>query len=110
MPKYLVDLGLDGYDSREEERVACDAFLKEQLDFSASSVHAERIEEIEEGPTAKQLAELWNICRNFVKKYKPSCPESIQQVDEINLACTDFVEEICGCVGYYDSESEKEGD
>lgn len=38
MPKYLVDLWLDGYETEEEENEACIAFIKEQLDFSASSV------------------------------------------------------------------------
>jgi len=109
MPKYLLDIGLDGYNSEEEEKEACDVFIIDQLDFSASSVHAEHVEETEDGPTAKQLADLWNICRKFIKEYKPSCPESIQQVDEINLACPDLAEEICECVGYYSQES-NEGD
>lgn len=107
MPKYLLDLWLDGYNSEEEEKKACDEFIQDQLDFSASSVHVEHIEETENGPTAKQLADLWNLCRKFINKYKPSCPESINQVDAINLACIDFVEEICDCVGYYDYESEE---
>jgi hypothetical protein len=67
-----------------------------------------RIKEKEEGPTAKQLTDLWILCRKFVNKYKPSCPESINQVDEINLACTDFVEEICNCVGYYEPGSKED--
>jgi len=38
MPKFLVDLSLDGYESEAEEAAACLEFIKEQLDFSASSV------------------------------------------------------------------------
>lgn len=36
--KFLIDLNMDGYESREEERKACIEFIEEQLDFSASSV------------------------------------------------------------------------
>lgn len=36
--KFLIDLSMDGYDSEEEEKEACIAFIEEQLDFSASSV------------------------------------------------------------------------
>jgi len=106
MPKYLVDLWLDGYDSEDEVKEACDEFIKEQLDFSASSVHAKHLEETEDGPTVDQLSNLWNTCRKFIKKYKPLCPESIYQVDRISLACEEFVEEICNCVGYYDDDKE----
>jgi hypothetical protein len=108
MPKYILDLSLDGYDSEEEEKEACDIFIKEQLDFSASSVLVKPLEETKDGPTIGQLSNLWNVCRKFVNEYKPSCPESIYQVDRISLACEDFVTEICDCVGYYDGD--KEGD
>lgn len=57
-------------------------------------------------PTQEELLKLWNICKGFVEKYKPTCAESIYQVDHINLACPEFVEEICDCVGYYDYEKE----
>jgi len=36
--KFLIDLNMDGYDSEEEEKEACIVFIKEQLDFSTSSV------------------------------------------------------------------------
>jgi hypothetical protein len=101
MPKYLLDLGLDGCYSDEELKDACDIFIKGQLSTPDSILKFEYIEETEDGPTAEQLIKLWNTCRKFVDEYKPSCPESICQVDEISLACGDFVEEICDCVGYY---------
>lgn len=103
MPKYLVDLWLDGYNSEDEVKEACDDFIREQLDFSISKFHVESLEEIKEGPTVEQLSDLWKICKKFLNKHKPSCPESIYQVDSISLACEDFVEEICNCVGYYES-------
>ena len=43
MPKFIVDLWLDGYDSEEEMEKACEEFIYEQLNFSASSVHIERV-------------------------------------------------------------------
>lgn len=45
MPKYIVDLWLDGYDTEEEMEKACDKFIYDQLDFTASSVRVKRIEE-----------------------------------------------------------------
>jgi hypothetical protein len=45
MPKFIVDLWLDGYDTEEEMIDACQEFIYEQLDFSASSVKIELIEE-----------------------------------------------------------------
>jgi hypothetical protein len=38
MAKFLVDLWMDGYKSEKEMIEACEEFIKEQLDFSASSV------------------------------------------------------------------------
>ena len=45
MPKYIVDLWLDGYDTEEEMEKACDEFIYDQLNFAASSVRVKRIEE-----------------------------------------------------------------
>lgn len=38
MPKFLIELYLDGYDTEDEMIEACKEFIEEQLDFSASSV------------------------------------------------------------------------
>lgn len=38
MPKFLIEVNMDGYDTEEEEIEACKEFIEEQLDFSASSV------------------------------------------------------------------------
>ena len=45
MPKFIVDLWLDGYETEEEMIQACEEFIYEQLSFSASSVSVERIED-----------------------------------------------------------------
>jgi hypothetical protein len=44
MPKFIVDLWLDGYDTEEEMNDACEQFIHEQLNFTASSVKIKRIE------------------------------------------------------------------
>jgi len=38
MPKFIVDLWLDGYSTEEEMIEACDEFIYQQLNFTASSV------------------------------------------------------------------------
>ncbi len=43
MPKFIVDLWLDGYDSEEEMEDACEVFIREQLDHTASSVKVEKL-------------------------------------------------------------------
>jgi hypothetical protein len=108
MPKYLLDIWLDGYNTPEEEKEACDNFIDEQLDITASSVTFKHLTETSQEPTIEQLAELWNLCQEFIKEYKPLCEESITQVEDTNLACPELVEKICNCVGYYKEEEEDE--
>ena len=43
MPRYIVDLWLDGYETEEEIEEACDEFLYEQLNMTASSVTFRKI-------------------------------------------------------------------
>lgn len=45
MPRFIVDLWLDGYNTKEEMEAACEEFIYEQLNFTASSVKIERIED-----------------------------------------------------------------
>lgn len=42
MPEYIVNLWLDGYDTEEQMEKACDEFIYEQLNFTASSVKVKR--------------------------------------------------------------------
>lgn len=44
MPKFLVDLWLDGYDSEEEMEEACEEFIYEQLNTTASSVKIVKVD------------------------------------------------------------------
>ena len=45
MPKFLVELSLDGYETEQEEIDACLLFIEEQLDFSASCVSVKHLPE-----------------------------------------------------------------
>ena len=45
MPRFIVEIWLDGYESEEEMAAACKEFIYEQLDFSASSVTITEIKE-----------------------------------------------------------------
>jgi hypothetical protein len=45
MPRFIVDLWLDGYDAEEEMISACEEFIYEQLNFTASSVKIKLVEE-----------------------------------------------------------------
>lgn len=45
MPKFIVDLWLDGYETEEEMEEACEEFIYQQLNFTASSVQITRIED-----------------------------------------------------------------
>ena len=48
MPKYIVELHLDGYETDEEMEAACDEFIEDQLDITAGGVTITKIEEKEE--------------------------------------------------------------
>jgi hypothetical protein len=48
MPKFEVELWLDGYGSHDEMVEACKEFISESLDFSASSVRIKLIDEQKE--------------------------------------------------------------
>jgi hypothetical protein len=43
MNKFYVELSLDGYDTKEEEQAACLEFIKDQLNFAASSVKVREV-------------------------------------------------------------------
>jgi len=59
MAKLLVELWLDGYETEEEMKKACVVFIKEQLDFSASSVKVTLLpDNFELEPNNEQFPEL----------------------------------------------------
>jgi len=38
MPKFLIELAMDGYETAEEQEEACKVWIEEQLDSSGTSV------------------------------------------------------------------------
>ncbi len=44
MAKFIVELCLDGYDTEEEMEEACEEFIYEQLNMTASSVKITKLE------------------------------------------------------------------
>lgn len=47
MPKFMVDLWLDGYTNPDELEEACEDFIYEQLNFSGSDVKIQNIDKVE---------------------------------------------------------------
>ena len=47
MPKFFIELHLDGYETQEQELEACKEFIVEQLNFSGSCI--EIIEVVDNG-------------------------------------------------------------
>lgn len=59
MPKFIVELWLDGYESEEEMEKACAEFIYEQLNFSASDVKITKIDDYEY-ETCPECGEVWS--------------------------------------------------
>jgi len=51
---------------------------------------------------------LYDHLKLIINKHKISSGESIYQVDEININCANFFEELCDIVGYYKSSDDIE--
>lgn len=56
MPKFIVDLWLDGYDTEEEMEEACEEFINEALTFAASSVNIAKIEDEDNTPSVQKCS------------------------------------------------------
>lgn len=48
MPKYMVDIWMDGYDSEEEMERACEDFIHSQLDLSAGHAKITKVPDSED--------------------------------------------------------------
>lgn len=49
---------------------------------------------------------LWNICEQFIEKQRIGCAETVYQSDRVIKNASEFIEEICETVGYYEDEEE----
>ena len=43
MPRFIIELWMDGYETEKEMEEACEEFIYDQLNFSASSVQIKKI-------------------------------------------------------------------
>ena len=55
-------------------------------------------------------AELFDLCREFIKENKIDCSETIYQTDRIAENSLEFIESICELIGYHEDEEELEED
>lgn len=53
-------------------------------------------------PPQSELMSLWLACVAWRDKQKPSCPESIVQMDSVNESLPDLAEAVCKVIGYYE--------
>jgi hypothetical protein len=62
MPKFIVDLWLDGYETEEAMAEACEQFIYDQLNFSGSGVKVMKIPSPDD--IAKQLVNVQTTKEN----------------------------------------------
>lgn len=55
-------------------------------------------------------AELFDICKEFIKENQITCSETIYQSDKIEANALDLVEQICELLGYYEEDEEEDLD
>jgi hypothetical protein len=48
------------------------------------------------------------LCREFIRRHKITCSESIYQRDDIIRDAYELIEGICETVGYYEREDDEE--
>lgn len=51
-------------------------------------------------------AELFDLCKDFIKDNKITCAESIYQSNSIEANALDLIEQICDVIGYYEEDEE----
>ena len=57
-------------------------------------------------PSVKEMAALWNVCYNFIKDQRISCEETISQCDWVIENAYDLIGDICEVVGYVEYDDE----
>ncbi len=55
-------------------------------------------------------AELFDLCRDFIKDNEITCSETIYQSDKIEANALDLIEQICELIGYYEEDEEEDLD
>lgn len=59
-------------------------------------------------PSVKEMAELWNVCMKFIKAQGIGCQETIYQTDWVIENAYEFIEDICDVVGYVEYEDDQD--
>jgi hypothetical protein len=59
---------------------------------------------INDEPSVKEMAKLWQTCIDFIKEQTINCPETIYQTDWVIENAYGLIEDICDIVGYQDDE------
>lgn len=57
-------------------------------------------------PSVDEMAELWNMCMEFIETQNISCQETIHQTDRVIENAYGFIEAVCDIVGYKEYEDE----
>jgi hypothetical protein len=55
-------------------------------------------------PSVKEMAALWNKCIQFIEAQSIGCPETIYQTDWVIENAYGFIEDVCDIVGYQNDE------
>ncbi len=53
-------------------------------------------------------AELYDLCKDFIKDNGITCEEDIYQSDRVEANALELIEQICEILGYYEEEDEEE--
>jgi hypothetical protein len=51
-------------------------------------------------------AELFDLCKEFIKEHRIECAEDIYQTDSVSEYSLEFIESICELIGYHEDEEE----
>ncbi len=71
MPKYILDIGLDGFDNEKDEIQECNEFIYDQLNHTASSINYTAIDnEINDKDFKLLLDSYFDIQKLLRKKFK----------------------------------------
>jgi hypothetical protein len=60
-----------------------------------------------ESVSEADLLRLLEVCRCWILRYGPLCPESMMQVDSVREALPELGATVCGIVGYADIEEDE---
>lgn len=51
-------------------------------------------------PSNRKKQALWTLCERFIREQRITCPEAVAQSDHVIENAYEFIEQVCGIVGY----------